>query len=173
MNFLPHWLQKYTQPIGGTMTPKRTERVMAKTARRRGRLFQCSCDPQFGHCTSSMRPNSLSSSDRNSPPATSFDELSILFIFFGYLDFDATQGGRIMPRVPNMMFVYHESGYALGVKARAKHVGLPRLTESRCSSQQIWNPPCTLERAKGIEPSTYSLGSCRSTTELRPRSRTL
>jgi hypothetical protein len=25
-----------------------------------------------------------------------------------------------------------------------------------------------LERAKGIEPSTYSLGSCRSTTELRP-----
>ena len=26
-----------------------------------------------------------------------------------------------------------------------------------------------LERAKGIEPSTYSLGSCRSTTELRPR----
>jgi hypothetical protein len=27
-----------------------------------------------------------------------------------------------------------------------------------------------LERAKGIEPSTYSLGSCRSTTELRPRS---
>ncbi len=32
---------------------------------------------------------------------------------------------------------------------------------------------CTeaLERAKGIEPSTYSLGSCRSTTELRPRRR--
>src|SRR5258707_15782399 len=27
-----------------------------------------------------------------------------------------------------------------------------------------------MERAKGIEPSTYSLGSCRSTTELRPRS---
>src|SRR5437660_3647225 len=27
-----------------------------------------------------------------------------------------------------------------------------------------------LERAKGIEPSTYSLGSCRSTTELCPRS---
>ena len=26
-----------------------------------------------------------------------------------------------------------------------------------------------LERAKGIEPSTYSLGSCRSTTELRPQ----
>ena len=26
-----------------------------------------------------------------------------------------------------------------------------------------------MERAKGIEPSTYSLGSCRSTTELRPR----
>jgi hypothetical protein len=28
-----------------------------------------------------------------------------------------------------------------------------------------------LERAKGIEPSTYSLGSCRSTTELRPQNR--
>ena len=28
-----------------------------------------------------------------------------------------------------------------------------------------------LERAKGIEPSTYSLGSCRSTTELRPQTR--
>jgi hypothetical protein len=28
-----------------------------------------------------------------------------------------------------------------------------------------------LERAKGIEPSTYSLGSCRSTTELRPQRR--
>src|SRR5260370_24349815 len=27
-----------------------------------------------------------------------------------------------------------------------------------------------MERAKGIEPSTYRLGSCRSTTELRPRS---
>lgn len=26
-----------------------------------------------------------------------------------------------------------------------------------------------LERAMGIEPTTYSLGSCRSTTELRPR----
>jgi hypothetical protein len=26
-----------------------------------------------------------------------------------------------------------------------------------------------LERAAGIEPATYSLGSCRSTTELRPR----
>jgi hypothetical protein len=30
-----------------------------------------------------------------------------------------------------------------------------------------------LERAKGIEPSTYSLGSCRSTTELRPQFQTL
>ena len=28
-----------------------------------------------------------------------------------------------------------------------------------------------LERAMGIEPTTYSLGSCRSTTELRPRRR--
>jgi hypothetical protein len=28
-----------------------------------------------------------------------------------------------------------------------------------------------LERAAGIEPATYSLGSCRSTTELRPQSR--
>ncbi len=27
----------------------------------------------------------------------------------------------------------------------------------------------TLERAAGIEPATYSLGSCRSTTELRPQ----
>jgi hypothetical protein len=26
-----------------------------------------------------------------------------------------------------------------------------------------------LERAMGIEPTTYSLGSCRSATELRPR----
>jgi hypothetical protein len=26
-----------------------------------------------------------------------------------------------------------------------------------------------LERAIGIEPTTYSLGSCRSTTELRPQ----
>ena len=26
-----------------------------------------------------------------------------------------------------------------------------------------------LERAMGIEPTTYSLGSCRSTTELRPQ----
>jgi hypothetical protein len=26
-----------------------------------------------------------------------------------------------------------------------------------------------LERAAGIEPATYSLGSCRSTTELRPQ----
>src|SRR5690349_19833669 len=42
-------------------------------------------------------------------------------------------------------------------------------------------PPCAgkprllltyfFERAKGIEPSTYSLGSCRSTTELRPQIR--
>lgn len=29
-------------------------------------------------------------------------------------------------------------------------------------------PRAALERAKGIEPSTYSLGSCHSTTELRP-----
>ena len=29
-----------------------------------------------------------------------------------------------------------------------------------------------LERAMGIEPTTYSLGSCRSTTELRPRAAT-
>jgi hypothetical protein len=29
-----------------------------------------------------------------------------------------------------------------------------------------------LERAMGIEPTTYSLGSCRSTTELRPQSTT-
>src|SRR5262249_44006175 len=28
---------------------------------------------------------------------------------------------------------------------------------------------CILERAMGIEPTTYSLGSCRSTTELRPQ----
>src|SRR5262249_738453 len=28
---------------------------------------------------------------------------------------------------------------------------------------------CALERAMGIEPTTYSLGSCRSTTELRPQ----
>src|SRR5579864_6921833 len=28
-----------------------------------------------------------------------------------------------------------------------------------------------LERAMGIEPTTYSLGSCRSTTELRPQSK--
>jgi hypothetical protein len=27
----------------------------------------------------------------------------------------------------------------------------------------------SLERAIGIEPTTYSLGSCRSTTELRPQ----
>jgi hypothetical protein len=31
----------------------------------------------------------------------------------------------------------------------------------------------TLERAMGIEPTTHSLGSCRSTTELRPRNRQL
>jgi hypothetical protein len=29
-----------------------------------------------------------------------------------------------------------------------------------------------VERAAGIEPATYSLGSCRSTTELRPRTLT-
>src|SRR5437763_233654 len=34
---------------------------------------------------------------------------------------------------------------------------------------KLANFPQELERAKGIEPSTYSLGSCRSTTELRPR----
>src|SRR5262249_33492326 len=32
-----------------------------------------------------------------------------------------------------------------------------------------WPAFAKLERAMGIEPTTYSLGSCRSTTELRPR----
>src|SRR5262249_52656851 len=32
------------------------------------------------------------------------------------------------------------------------------------------SPTKIMERTAGIEPATYSLGSCRSTTELRPRS---
>src|SRR5262249_55645101 len=55
--------------------------------------------------------------------------------------------------------------------ASASSRGLPRaiLWEDR-SVRVRRKSLILLERAKGIEPSTYSLGSCRSTTELRPRS---
>src|SRR5262245_23548653 len=48
--------------------------------------------------------------------------------------------------------------------------GLPKgiFWEDRCCKNRA-KSLIYLERAKGIEPSTYSLGSCRSTTELRPR----
>src|SRR5688500_7460129 len=37
------------------------------------------------------------------------------------------------------------------------------------AADQVSKTRKALERAAGIEPATYSLGSCRSTTELRPR----
>ena len=42
--------------------------------------------------------------------------------------------------------------------------------ENAAGRQPDENASAQLERAMGIEPTTYSLGSCRSTTELRPRS---
>jgi hypothetical protein len=43
------------------------------------------------------------------------------------------------------------------------------ISKPRRTGVTNWRGGEKLERAMGIEPTTYSLGSCRSTTELRPR----
>src|SRR5579862_1424907 len=76
------------------------------------------------------------------PAATEpFDGSGFLIPFFAYLNFDSAQGSRIMPRVPDVIFMNHESGNALGLQSRAKHVRLPRLTECRNSRQHVLRPP--------------------------------
>src|SRR5262249_9418211 len=61
----------------------------------------------------------------------------------------------------------------MGKRFSAAAYDLPPASQMRCNdflrACGIYVLLC-MERAKGIEPSTYSLGSCRSTTELRPRS---
>src|SRR5262245_28759120 len=61
----------------------------------------------------------------------------------------------------------------MGKRFSAAAYDLPPASQLRCKdflrACGIYVVLC-MERAKGIEPSTYSLGSCRSTTELRPRS---
>jgi hypothetical protein len=47
------------------------------------------------------------------------------------------------------------------------HAGIHSLLRS--GSQVLTAPKKKLERAKGFEPSTCSMGSCHSTTELSPR----
>ena len=68
--------------------------------------------------------------------------------------------------------------YALLIRTitAARRRGKTKLRIPQCSvrerrSRNVATTVTTgvLERAMGIEPTTYSLGSCRSTTELRPQ----